>query len=185
LRAPLPRLCNQLIRQTMSPVLTHTTVVVGLAVLLGAALHDVAVRTVPNCVVAALALLGIAARLLAGDFVVGPTVAAVVFLIASLLWLRGLMGGADAKLLGAVALVAPPARIPELLLMTALCGGVLALFYLAMSYLVTRPEGGARQTLLGRLAKAERWRLSRRGPLPYATAIAGGSIISLSPLVAG
>jgi prepilin peptidase CpaA len=72
-----------------------------------------------------------------------------------------------------------------MLLTTALRGGELALFYRAMSYLVTRPAAGPRRGFLARIAKAERWRLSRRGPLPYATAIAGGSIIALSPLVAG
>jgi prepilin peptidase CpaA len=169
----------------MTPVLAHVAVTVGLALLLGAALHDLAVRTVPNCVPAALALIGIASRLLTGDVVMGLAVAGGVFAVAALLWLRGLMGGADAKLLGAVALVAPPARLPELLLMTAICGGVLALVYLGLSFVVSRPPAGARFTLLGRLAKAEHWRLSRRGPLPYAAAIAAGSIISLSPLVAG
>jgi prepilin peptidase CpaA len=169
----------------MSPVIAQMTVGVGLALLLGAALHDIAVRTVPNCFSAVLVSIGFASRLLTGDIVIGLVVAIVVFGLAALLWLRGLMGGADAKLLGAVALVAPPARVPELLLMTALCGGVLALFYLTMSYVVARPAAGPRRTLLGRLAKAELWRLNRRGPLPYAAAIAGGSIISLSPLVAG
>ena len=169
----------------MVPVLIPVLVAVGLVLLLGAALHDIAVRTVPNCVPAALAALGVAARVLAGDIWLGLTVAGVVFLAAALLWWRGMMGGADAKLLGAVAVLAPPGRIPELLLTIALCGGVLAIFYLIMSHLVTRPAQGPRRTFVGRLAKAERWRLSRRGPLPYATAIAGGSMISLFNVVAG
>jgi prepilin peptidase CpaA len=166
-------------------LLTAVAVTVGLALLLGAALHDMAVRTVPNCVAVVLLALGVAARLLSGDLLIGLAVALVVFVAAALLWFRRLMGGGDVKLLGAVALLAPPGRLPELLLMIALCGGVLAVFYLAMSYLVRRPADGPRRTLLGRLAKAEQWRLSRRGPLPYAMAIAGGSIISLSPLMAG
>jgi prepilin peptidase CpaA len=168
----------------MSSALADLTVVIGLTLLIGAALHDVAVRTVPNCVSLALLPLGIVARLLSGDLVLGVVVAALVFAAAAGLWLRGLMGGGDTKLLGAVALLAPPARLPEFLLMTALCGGALALFYLGMSFVVARPSGGRRRTFLARLAKAERWRLSRRGPLPYAVAIAGGSILSLSPLMA-
>jgi prepilin peptidase CpaA len=164
---------------------TEVAVIVGLTLLLGAALHDVAVRTVPNCVAVVLLALGFASRLLSGDLLIGLAVAGAVFGAAALLWFRHLMGGGDVKLLGAVALLAPPGRLPDLLLWIALCGGVLALFYLSMSYLVSRPAQGPRRTLLGRLAKAEQWRLSRRGPLPYAIAIAGGSIISLSPLVAG
>jgi prepilin peptidase CpaA len=169
----------------MVPVLIAALVAVGLALMFGAALHDIAVRTVPNCVPAALAVLGVAARVLAGDIWLALAVAGVVFLVAALLWWRGMMGGADAKLLGAMALLAPPGRIPELLLTIALCGGVLAIFYLLMSHLVTRPAPGPRRTFVGRLAKAERWRLSRRGPLPYATAIAGGSMIVLFTVVAG
>jgi prepilin peptidase CpaA len=169
----------------MPPHLVGVTVAFALALLFGAALHDLAVRTVPNCVSVALVALGVLSRLLAGDLGLGLALAALVFVGAALLWLRRLMGGADAKLLGAVALLAPPDRLPDLLLMIALCGGVLALFYLAMSYVVTRPVEGPRHSVLGRVAKAERWRLSRRGPLPYAAAIAGGSIISLSTMVAG
>lgn len=166
-------------------MLAQSALLIGLVLLFGAALHDVAVRTVPNCIAVLLALLGLACRLLGGDVGIGVALAFAVFAAAALLWLRGYMGGGDAKLLGAIALVAPPARIPELLLTTALCGGGLAMFYLLMSYLVARPAGGMRRTVLGRLAKAEQWRLSRRGPLPYATAIAGGGIISLSPLLMG
>jgi prepilin peptidase CpaA len=166
-------------------MLMQMTVALGLVLLLGAALHDVAVRTVPNCISVALLILGLIARLLAGDLLVGVAVALAVFAVAVLLWFWRLMGGGDTKLLGAVALVAPPERVLDVMLMTALCGGLLALFYLAMSRVVGRPAEGGRATFLGRLAKAEQWRLSRRGPLPYAVAIAAGSLISLSPLVAG
>jgi prepilin peptidase CpaA len=163
----------------------QVTVALGLMLLLGAALHDVAVRTVPNCIAVALAGVGLAARLQAGDLLLGLAVAAAVFAVAAALWLRRMMGGADTKLLGAVALVAPPERVLQVMLMTAVCGGVLAVFYLVMARVVSRPAQGRRNALMARLAKAEQWRLSRRGPLPYAVAIAGGSIISLSPLVAG
>ena len=160
------------------------TVAIGLVLLLGAALHDIAVRTVPNCIALALLPLGIIARLIAGDLLLGIGVAAAVFAVGIALWLLGVMGGGDTKLLGAVALVSPPSHLPDLLLMTALCGGGLALFYFVMSYVVTRPPKGRPQTILARFAKAERWRLSRRGPLPYAVAIAVGSLLSLSSLVA-
>jgi prepilin peptidase CpaA len=166
-------------------MLPQALVVLGLVLLIGAALHDVAVRTVPNCIPAALAVIGIAARLISGDVLISLAVAAAVFLVVALLWLRGYMGGADAKLLAAVALIAPPGRVLDVLLMIALSGGALAVFYLLMSRLVRRPAAGRRHTFVARLAKAERWRLSRRGPLPYAIAIASGSMISLFSAVAG
>jgi prepilin peptidase CpaA len=168
----------------MSPALSEITVVVALVLIVGAALHDIAVRTVPNCVGLALLPIGLILRLLSGDLLLGLGLAAAVFAVAFVLWLLGVMGGGDTKLFGAVALVAPPDRLPHLLLAIALCGGVLALFYLIMSYVVTRPRAGRPRTIVARIAKAERWRLSRRGPLPYAVAIAGGSVLSLLSLVA-
>jgi prepilin peptidase CpaA len=41
----------------------------------------------------------------------------------------------------------------------------------------TRVAGGA--TLLRRVLVVEAWRMRRRGPLPYAVAIAGGAILLL------
>jgi len=168
----------------MSFALADLTVVAGLGLLLGAALHDLAVRTVPNWMAISLLPVGAAARLLGGDLMLGVIAATCVFAAAVGLWLLGLMGGGDCKLLGAVALVAPPGRLPEFLLATALCGGVLAIVYFVLSQLITRPMQGRPLTIVGRIVKAERWRLSRRGPLPYAIAIAGGGVLSLAPLLA-
>jgi prepilin peptidase CpaA len=167
----------------MQPPSILATVV--LVLLAGAAAHDVATRTVPNWFSAGIAAAGIVMRLLAGDLRYGLVFALAVFAGAAALWWFRLMGGADAKLLGAVALVVPPLAIPGLLLVTALCGGALALVYLVLSRMVTRPRPGRRRTLLGRVAKAELWRLSRCGPLPYATAIAAGSAVALSPQLWG
>jgi len=169
-------------------MLTWVTCILGalaLILLVGAAVHDLATRTVPNWFSLAIACAGVGMRLLAGDIVSGAAFAALVFAGAAVLWWFRLMGGADVKLLGATALVVSPMGIPPMLLLTALSGGVLALAYLILSRMVPRPAPGRRRTLLGRIAKAERWRLSRRGPLPYATAIAAGSAVTLSPLFWG
>jgi prepilin peptidase CpaA len=158
---------------------------VALVLVLGAAMHDVATRTVPNWFSAGIAAAGLLMRLCAGDLMFGLIFASVVFAGATLLWWLRLMGGADAKLFGATALAVSPVGIPGLLIFTALAGGVLALAYLISSRMVRRPAPGRRRTLLGRIAKAELWRLSRRGPLPYATAIAAGSAVTLSPQLWG
>jgi prepilin peptidase CpaA len=166
----------------------HLTVIlagVALALLLGAGVHDFATRTVPNWAPAGVAGAGLALRLLTGDLIYGLGFAFLVFAAAVAIWRAGLMGGADAKLLGAAALAAPPVGIPNLLLLTALSGGVLAVCYLVLSYVVSRPPPGRRRTMIGRIAKAERWRLSRRGPLPYAAAIAAGGVVALSPQIWG
>jgi prepilin peptidase CpaA len=36
--------------------------------------------------------------------------------------------------------------------------------------------------LVRRVLRAEAWRINRRGPLPYAFAIAGGAILTLLPI---
>jgi prepilin peptidase CpaA len=79
------------------------------------------------------------------------------------------------KLIPAVALVLPPSGTPGLILSVALAGGVLALIYLALSFVVPRPGPGPRRGFLARVLKAEAWRLHRHGPLPYALAIAVGA----------
>ena len=157
----------------------------GVAVLLAAALHDLMSRTVPNrfaLAVAAAGLVSQAAQLAAGQgnpLVALPTGVAV-FVGAALLWRRGLMGGADVKLLGASALLFPPFLVPSLLAAVAMAGGLLAFVYLVTRRRLARPGPERPPGLLARVVRAERWRLRRGGPLPYAVAIAGGACFVLS-----
>ncbi len=53
-----------------------------------------------------------------------------VFIGGAILFARGYLGGGDVKLLTAATLWAGPAGTPELLLLTAVLGGALALFFL-------------------------------------------------------
>lgn len=56
--------------------------------------------------------------------------AAAVFLVSLFLFSRGFWGGGDAKLISVLALWSPPAFLLNFLMITALCGGVLSLYYL-------------------------------------------------------
>lgn len=154
-------------------------VVVACAALGAAALHDLAVRTVPNLLVAVLACCGLALAGLQHRLPASLAVAAALFLLAVLLWLRGLLGGADAKLLAACGLLIPPAHVAAMLLATALLGGVLCVPYLPGRHLFARPASGRPAGLLARLLRCERRRLRRRGPLPYAVAIAAATLFVL------
>jgi prepilin peptidase CpaA len=88
-----------------------------------------------------------------------------------------LFGGGDVKLLGAVTLWAGPARTPDLLMLTALIGGALAVFLLI--------PGGARiadyaRAMLGQPAVDVGH--GRKMKMPYGVAIAGAAlIVVLSP----
>jgi prepilin peptidase CpaA len=148
----------------------------GAALLVAAALHDVAVRSVPNKLPAALAVIGGMLRLLCGDLPTALLAACLLFLLAAACWRRGWLGGGDVKLLGAAALLVSPPAVLTLVLATALSGGVLALAYLALGRALRRPPGKRPATMLARLLRVERWRIRRGGPLPYATAIAAAAL---------
>jgi len=165
---------------TWPTLLASGLVLAGAVLLLVAALHDIAARTVPNRLAAALAVTGIALRGLGGSLGAGLAIGAVVFCLAALCWRRGWMGGGDVKLLAATAIVVPPSLEFRFVLAVALCGGILALAYLAARRLVAAPAPAGRpHTLLARALRAERWRIHRGGPLPYACAIAAGGLLVL------
>ncbi|WP_419898753.1 prepilin peptidase [Roseomonas sp. USHLN139] len=157
-------------------------VCMALLLLLLVALHDLALRTIPDS--ASLGLLGIGLALRLGEGQAGQALAlaALVALPALLLWRMGLIGGGDAKLLPAIIPLAAPDALPGLLLAIALAGGVLALPYWLARRRLALPAalpGRSRTSLTDRLWRAECRRLRRGGPLPYAVAIAAGALLPL------
>jgi len=144
------------------------------AVLLMASLHDVAVRTVPNAMAAILALAGLAGAAIEGHLPGSVLAGLVVFAVGALCWRRGWLGGADVKLLAAASVAVPPASILPFILAVALAGGGLALIYLCAGPLMRGRRSHQPRRLLARALRAERWRIGRGGPLPYACAIAAG-----------
>ncbi len=149
-----------------------------------AALHDLAARTVPNWLPVALLVIGLAARFADHTLVDGLLVAACTFAVLFALWILGLMGGGDVKLWAASALLIQPLLQSELnfILDVVLAGGVLALVYLVLFRLIKRPRASREGGLVRRALRAEAWRIFRRAHLPYACAIAGGALVSLLPL---
>ena len=147
--------------------------------LLATAFHDVALRTIPNAASAAVVMIGIAMRIQDGWIIASLLTAIVVFSAAVLCWQRGWMGGGDVKLLAATALVVPPPQVGELLVLIAICGGVLGFAYLVLSWVVHVAPPGQPCGALRRILRAERWRICRGAPLPYGLAIAFGGITLL------
>ena len=167
---------------TLSAMLDVIPVVAAL-LLAAAAMHDVALRIIPNAIPAALLGVGLLLRLVDGGIVSGVALAVAVFAAAVFCWRRGWMGGGDVKLLAATALVVPPFEVGSFLVLTAQVGGVLALLYLVLSRTVRlpppgRPAAGGRNVLF-RILRAERWRICRGAPVPYGFAIAAGGITFL------
>jgi prepilin peptidase CpaA len=98
--------------------------------------------------------------------------AVAVFLGGAVMFARGYLGGGDVKLLSAAALWAGPAGTPELLMLTGVLGGALALFLLT--------PFGSQIVVAARLMLGQPPLDTGRGlamPVPYGIAIAGAALI--------
>jgi prepilin peptidase CpaA len=149
-------------------------------ILLLAAGRDIMTRTVPNWMPVSLAFLCAAFAATDLRLLWGLGFGASVFILCIVLWQRGFMGGADVKLLGATAIVVAPAAAGTFLVAVSLSGGLLAMAYLACRFVLPRPAMKRPRHLLPRILRVETWRIRHRGPLPYACAIAAGTIFVLS-----
>ena len=148
--------------------------------------RDVALRLLPNSAALALALIACLLRWRDGSLPAGLAVAFIVFALCYACWRRGWIGGGDVKLMAACALLVPPQHVFDLVVLTALAGGVLALGYVLASCLLHGRSGSApagkpgRRSLMARLWRLERQRILRRAPLPYGFAIAMAAVILLA-----
>ena len=145
--------------------------------LLYVATIDVATRLIRNEICLALALLGIAGQLANQMQIIQSLIAATILLLLLLvIYQRRLIGGGDVKLLVALAIGLPLTGVIQLLTITALAGGVLALVHLMMRLLPYPKLAPAGSSLVRRVYAIERWRNLRHAPLPYGVAIACGGI---------
>ena len=165
-------------------IVSHVLLGGSAILLLLAAAHDVATRTVPNWISAVLLAAGLGLRLAGGGLMLGLLAAAIVFVAAVFCWRRGWMGGADVKLLAAASLVVPPGLVLSLLLAVSLAGGILLIVSYALHVGVRRlPVSGSASSrsdgLLARIRRVERRRIRRLESLPYASAIAAGALFVL------
>lgn len=142
--------------------------------MLVASLHDIATRTIPDKLALTLAVAGMAASATGGHLFGSLLGASGVFAVSALCWSRGWMGGGDVKLLGAAAVGMPAGSVLTFIAAVAMAGGVLAVFYLAAARLMPFRRSPRPNGMVARALRAERWRISRGGPLPYACAIAAG-----------
>jgi prepilin peptidase CpaA len=165
-------------------MLSELLCILAAALLVYAALHDFAARTVPNWLPAALFCLGFALRLADHSLLTGLLICAITFAVLFAIWLLGAVGGGDVKLWAATALLIPPLLQPQLafFLRVVILGGGLALLYLLLCFVVPKPRASRAGGLVKRVLRAEAWRIGRRAPLPYAFAISASAIVTLLPL---
>jgi len=169
------------------PATLHLLILFAAATaLLFAAAHDVAVRTVPNAVSLIVAAAGLGLNMQGGQLFPALGGGGLVFAGAWYCWRVGWIGGGDVKLLAACAMLVPPASVPQLILSTAVAGGVLALIYLTLARLLPSDSIPVSGGLLRRIWRTERRRIRRGLSLPYCCAIAAGGLLTLcSPISIG
>jgi prepilin peptidase CpaA len=157
--------------------------------LLSAAWRDVATRTLYDSVSIVIAVCGLIDRALIGPspLLISLAASVVLFLVLLLVHTRGMLGGGDVKLMAAIACGLSLPQLFQFLLVTAWSGGVLAGIHLCLRRALRGlkpmeppPRGSAG---LYRVLIAERWRIARRGPLPYGVAIACGGLVAIGPRV--
>ncbi len=150
---------------------------------------DLRDRLIPNELVVAVALIGLAQGLASRPGVVWISLlaAVVVFLGLGIFAHYKIIGGGDLKLITAATLLVPPDRVGHLLIEIVLAGGALSCFYLVARYgLKNQPASRsaaaevappASASWLSRMIKTERARIAAGSPMPYALAVLGGVII--------
>jgi prepilin peptidase CpaA len=157
--------------------IASTAAFLQILLLLYVATIDIATRSIRNEICLVLALLGIAGQIASPMQVVESLIAAtILFLLLIVIYQRGWMGGGDVKLLVALAMGLPLMGVIQLLTITALAGGVLAVVHLMMRHLPYPNLAPAGSSLVRRVYAIERWRHLRHAPLPYGVAIAFGGI---------
>jgi prepilin peptidase CpaA len=162
--------------QSVNWIIT-TALFLEILLLLYVAVIDIATRLIRNEICLALALLGIAAQFASPTHVTESLIAAtILFLLLIVIYQRGWIGGGDVKLLAALVIGLPWLGVIQLLTITALAGGVLALVHLMMRLLPYPKRAPAGSSLVRRVYAIERWRNLRHAPLPYGVAIACGGI---------
>ncbi|MCF3945645.1 prepilin peptidase [Acidiphilium sp. AL] len=156
--------------------------------LFGAALSDIATRSIPDHLSLIVAALAVPVRLIDRNLLAGLIVAAVVFVALTLAWTLRALGGGDVKLWSACSLLVPPAWVAQVAfsLRVLLIGGFVAMAYLALRRFArsSRPVAPG-DRLFRRLSLIESWRARRGGSIPYGVAISLAALLTLWPRAHG
>jgi prepilin peptidase CpaA len=158
---------------------------VALAAYAAAAASDLAYRRIPDAASIAVVAAGVTASATASGplgALAGLAWGAGLFMVLAWLCLRGLLGGGDAKLVSATAVLVGGQDMLGFLLATGIAGGVLALTYLTLGAALRRLGPGRLRpgrTIWKRFLAVEARRIRRGGGLPYGIAVSAGAVLAL------
>jgi len=143
--------------------------------------QDVATRLISNRLTVAIAVLGLALRLMQGDALYALPCMLLIFIAAFGCWQMRWIGGGDAKLITAASLLVPAHDMALQLFAITLAGGALAMAMVAIRPLAAQHALPALSGLgtFARIWRVEQWRLRHGGSLPYAAAITAGTLACL------
>jgi prepilin peptidase CpaA len=162
----------------------HSAVLAAAVVIFAiVAYQDVRTRRIPNALSLAIAALGLARIALAAELIdAGYTLAAavIIFAITLALFQRGAIGGGDAKILTAAALLIGYRELLSFLFLMSLCGAALALATLAAERLDLSLRRFRREAYVSSTDRSGRGRVaSKRSTAPYGVAVAVAGVITL------
>ncbi len=162
----------------------HSAVLaVAVGILVIVAYEDVRTRRIPNALSLATAALGLARVGFAADVMdAGHTLAAAIVIlgITFALFQRGAIGGGDAKILPATALLIGYRELLGFLFLMSLCGGVLALATLAAKRLDLSFRRFRRKAYVSSMGQSGSGRAASKGStVPYGVAVAVAGVITL------
>jgi prepilin peptidase CpaA len=144
----------------------------GIALFAVAAYGDIRTLRIPNPLVITVAVLGLVRLVVIGDVTVALyTIGAstIVFIAAFLLFWRGFVGGGDAKLIPATALLVGYHDLFSFLVLMSICGALVSLAILVIHRYLPLWLGPRLALLVPKARLA----------IPYGVAIAGGGIVTL------
>jgi prepilin peptidase CpaA len=154
---------------------------ISMGILAIIAYGDVRTRRIPNVFSSTIAVLGLVRMILDWDLITAIyTIAAsaAVFAGAFILFWRGILGGGDAKLISATALLIGGHDLIDFLFLMSVCGGALALAILARDEL--RLQRWNCSSSVGTMPAHAADRIAAmRSTVPYAVAIAGAATVVL------
>lgn len=160
----------------------HSAVsVAAVGVLAIVAYGDVRARRIPNALCLAIAMLGLVRIASTRDAVAASytlLAATAIFVITLLLFRRGIVGGGDAKLITAVALLIGHHNLLGFLFLMSLAGGVLAVLVLARDNLGPR-LARSWSTISRRPFPAPGSAALGQSTVPYGLAIAAAGVFTL------
>jgi prepilin peptidase CpaA len=160
-----------------------TILFVGISILGIISYGDVRTRRIPNVLSLAIAILGLLRIILVHDPVsAGHTLAAAVgiFAVAFLLFWKGAIGGGDAKLVTATALLVGYQDLFNFLFLMSVCGGGIALAMLARDTLRLQLWSPSRRKgMLSATETVQRITAPVRSSVPYGVAIAAAGVVTL------